>query len=113
MLSQAKGTASPLILVADLTSLVHSLSGAIPVPSRFSGCLRDALQILHITGSNSVFDGFHSLLKQTHGLSTVVKNPRGTETTIQKGAIRLGQKNRDLVLTNRTRSGSYLPESWL
>ena len=111
MLSQAKGTASPLISVADLTSLVRSLSGAIPMPSLPSSCLRDVLQILPITGSNSVFDGFQSLLKQTHGLSTVVKNPRGTETAIHKGAVRLGQENRDLVLTNRTRSGSYLPES--
>lgn len=75
-------------------------------------CLRDDLQIAHITGSNSVFDGFHRLLKQAHGLSPVVKNPRGTETTIHKGSVRFGEGNSDLGLTDRTRGNPYLPESW-
>jgi hypothetical protein len=60
----------------------------------------------------SVFDGRHRLLKQTHGLSTVVKNTHRTKTTIHEGAVRLGQENSDLVHTDRTRSDPYLPESW-
>jgi hypothetical protein len=60
----------------------------------------------------SVIDGCHRLLEQAHGLSTVVKNPRRTKTTIHKGAVRLGQENSDFVPADRTRSDPYLPESW-
>ena len=62
--------------------------------------------------TDSVLDWFHPLLKQAHGLSTVVKDPRRTKTTIHKGAVRLGQENGYFVLTDRTRSDPYLPESW-
>jgi hypothetical protein len=61
----------------------------------------------------SVFDGCHSLLKQTHRFSSVVKNPRGTETAIHKRSVRLGQEYSDLVLADRTRGDPDLAESRL
>ena len=60
----------------------------------------------------SVFDGRHRLLEETHRLSTVVKNPRRTKTTIHEGAVRFGQENSDLVFADWTRSDPYLPKCW-
>ena len=60
----------------------------------------------------SAFDGCHCFLKETHGLSPVIKDPRRTEAAIHEGPVCLGQENRDFVLTDRTRSDPDLPKSW-
>ena len=75
--------------------------------------VRELQRSLLLLLNMSVFDGCHRLLKQTHRLSPVIKNPRRTKTTIHKRSIRFGQENCDLIFTDGTRSDSYLPESWL